>query len=62
MIDERELLEWLESAKTIAKIPAILPDGKYTAVVEIVPLLGKIREMRGGADDGKETEIGQQDL
>lgn len=50
MINEAELLTWLDSAKRAAKIPPIIPEGKYTMVVEVVPLLGKIRELSGTSE------------
>lgn len=63
MIDENELLMWLDSRKRAAKIPPIIPEGKYTMVVEIVPLLAKIRELsaipKGGDRNDTENEIGQ---
>lgn len=64
MIDENELLVWLDSAKRAAKIPPIIPEGKYTMIVEIVPLMGKIRELAanqqtGGDKNDTEDEIGQ---
>lgn len=63
MIDENELMIWLDSRKRAAKIPPIIPEGKYTMVVEIVPLLAKIRELsgipKGGETHGTENEIGQ---
>ena len=45
MIDEKELLKWLESTKRAARVPPIVEDGKYTMVVEYVPLRDKIRGM-----------------
>lgn len=54
MIDEVELLEWLESAKRAAKVPPIIENGKYVMVVEFVPLRDKIRDMvKGCEEDGK---------
>lgn len=62
MIDESELLEWLENHKILSKtyIPGEVGETYYG--ISFVAVRAKIREMRGGADDGTETEIGQQDL
>lgn len=62
MIDERELLEWLESHKILSKTYVPGEKGETYYGISFVEVRAKIREMRGGADDGKETEIGQQDL
>lgn len=56
MIDEVELLTWLDSAKRAAKIPPIIPEGKYTMVVEVVPLLAKIRELTGISEGGENID------
>ena len=52
MIDENELLTWLDSHKRAAKIPPIVESGKYSMVVEFVPLLRHIREMAGTSEGG----------
>ena len=52
MINENELLSWLDSHKRAAKIPPIVESGKYSMVVEFVPLLRHIREMAGTAEGG----------
>lgn len=62
MIDERELLEWLESHKILSKTYIPGEQGETYYGISFVAVRSKIREMRGGADDGTETEIGQQDL
>ena len=62
MIDERELLAWLESHKILSKTYVPGQQGETYYGISFVDLRRQIREMRGGADDGTETEIGQQDL
>lgn len=52
MINENELLTWLDSHKRAAKIPPIVSDGKYTMIVEFVPLLRHIREMAADSRGG----------
>ena len=47
MIDERELLEWAESAKKLSKMDCIVSDGKFYYAVSFVDLRAKIRALSG---------------
>lgn len=51
MIDETELLYALESLKTVAKLPPIVEDGKYTMVVPFVALRDEIRRLSGMSEE-----------
>ena len=53
MIDENELLDAIESLKTVAKLPPIVEDGKYTMIVPFVELRREIRRLSGHP----ETEV-----
>lgn len=56
MIDERELLAWLESHKILSLTYVPGEKGEVYYGIGFVAIRAKIREMRGGADDGTAEE------
>ena len=56
MIDENELLDAIETLKTVAKLPPIIEDGKYTMVVPFVELRDEIRRMSGIREEARADE------
>ena len=62
MTDLDKLMAWAETHKILSKTDSIGSDGKYYYGISFVDLRAKIRELRGGEEDGKETEIGQQEV
>ena len=52
MIDGEELLRRVESLKTVAKLPPVVSDGKYTMVVPFVDLRAIIKGMEEKYEGG----------
>ena len=56
MTDLDKLMAWAETHKILSKTDSIGSDGKYYYGIPFVDLRARIRELRGGEEDGQPEE------
>lgn len=56
MIDERKLMEWLETHKILSKVYVPGRHGETYYGISFVDLRREIRRLRGGEEDGQPEE------